>query len=126
MRKTILVSFLMVTGLVASAQVVRLTDVQKQRITEALTRIQMADATVANVLYNGMTFNELQSIFPKTELNIHYDSMFGSEIQYGLQYRNVCYFGTYIIFFSSSNQYINPIVIGFAKQNEPTIYVKNL
>ena len=128
-RTALLVSVLCSLSVVALGQTTTLSKDQKQALQGALTRIAMADALVPNMVYNGMTFNEVQRVFDRQELSLQEHYMVENDkyiVKYGRGYANQCRIGNYIVFFSSPYSHQNPVVIGYSRFGESTIYENNL
>jgi hypothetical protein len=88
---------------------------QLDEIKSALQRIAMSNNAVEQIIYDGMTFEEVKKILNVRELGIQNTSFDG--------YRTivyVSYVGKYILYWSGL-EYSNPIVLGYSLRGSTVI-----
>lgn len=95
-----------------------LTPAQVSGITSALQRIALSNNLVEKVIYDGMTFGEVQRILNQPSLGIVYDVGFDGLAPHSYYYSVV---GRYRIYWSTPYPFQSPVVVGYSLASDTNI-----
>jgi hypothetical protein len=107
MRKSVFCGIACFLAIAASGQTI-----DKAAVQQALQRIAASNATVENVIYDGMCYEDACKVFgQKFEINI--DFAYSGKL--GIEFGYVSRHGNFSVFWSSYDEFSNPVVIGYCR-----------